>query len=240
VRTPVARSLHRQQEVQEVETMTVRATVPESIPLPTPATGSDVPVEAALARRRSLRDFADQALSLAHAGQLLWAAQGVTEPEGGRTAPSAGALYPLDAWLVANRVEELRPGLYRYEAASHRLWVHLWGDLAITLGHAALDQSWVGRAPALIVLTAVYSRTMAKYGQRARRYVHLEAGHAAQNVYLQAQSLGLGVTEVGAFDDDEIRRLLRLPHDTKPLVLLPAGHAQSATPGGLPVTGRLR
>lgn len=216
--------------------MTMRATVPESIPLTLPATGSDVPIEAALAGRRSVRDFSEQGLSLADVGQLLWAAQGVTDPEGARTAPSAGALYPLDAWLVANRVDGLRPGLYRYDAASHRLWTHLWGDLAITLGHAAAGQAWVARAPAVIVLTAAYSRTTPRYGPRARRYVHLEAGHAAQNVYLQAQSLGLGVTEVGAFDDDEVRRLLRLPHDTRPLVLLPAGHPQSGISDGDPVT----
>lgn len=220
--------------------MTMRATVPESISLPMPATGSDVPVEAALARRRSVREFAEQGLTLANAGQLLWAAQGVTDPEGARTAPSAGALFPLDAWLVANRVDTLQAGLYRYEPGSHRLWVHLWGDLAITLGHAAAGQAWIARAPAVIVVTATYSRMTPKYGQRARRYVHLEAGHAAQNVYLQAQSLGLGVTEVGAFDDDEVRRLLRLPHDTRPLVLLPAGHPQPAVPDGRPVPSQFR
>ncbi len=204
--------------------MTMRATIAEAVPLPMPATGSDVPVEAALAERRSVRDFNEQSLSLANVGQLLWAAQGVTDPEGGRTAPSAGALYPLDAWLVADRVDGLESGFYRYEGASHRLWTHLWGDLAMTLGHAAEGQSWISRAPAVILLTAAYSKTARKYGQRARRYVHIEAGHAAQNVCLQAQSLGLGTTVVGAFDDDEVRRLLRLPHDAKPLVLLPVGH----------------
>jgi len=204
--------------------MTMRATIAEAIPLPMPATGSDLPVEAALAQRRSVREFKEQALSLAQVGQLLWAAQGVTDGEGGRTTPSAGALYPLDAWLVATRVDGLEPGFYRYEGAAHRLWTHLWGDLAMTLGHAAEGQAWVARAPAVILLTAAYSRTSRKYGQRARRYVHMEAGHAAQNVYLQAQSLGLGTTVVGAFEDDEVRRLLRLPQDARPLTLMPIGH----------------
>jgi SagB-type dehydrogenase family enzyme len=208
----------------EVTIMTMRATIGEAIPLPMPATGSDVPVEAALAQRRSVRDFTEQALSLADVGQLLWSAQGVTDLEGARTTPSAGALYPLDAWLVASRVKGLEPGFYRYEAASHRLWTHLWGDLAMTLGHAAEGQTWMARAPVVIVLTAAYSRTTRKYGQRARRYVHMEAGHAAQNVYLQSQTLGLGATEIGAFDDDEVRRLLRLPQDARPLALIPVGH----------------
>ena len=204
--------------------MTMRATIAEAIPLSMPASGSDVPVEAALAQRRSVREFADKALSLSEVGQLLWAAQGVTAADGARTAPSAGALYPLDAWVVANRVDKLEAGFYRYDGASHRLWTHLWGDLAMTLGHATEGQAWVARAPAVIVLTAAYSRTARKYGKRARRYVHMEAGHAAQNVYLQALPLGLGTTAVGAFDDDEVRRLLRLPHDLKPLILMPVGH----------------
>ena len=160
---------------------------------------------------------------LAAAGQLLWAAQGVTSSAGERTAPSAGALYPLEVYLVAGSVDVLPAGVYRYRPQKHALRVHLAGDRRRELGEAALGQTAVSKAPAVLVVVALYARTARKYGVRAERYVHIEAGHVAQNVYLQAQVLGLGTVIVGAFEDDAVRSALELPQTESPLALLPVG-----------------
>ena len=193
------------------------------ISLPAARLDGEVSVEAALARRRSLREFAAGPLELAAVSQLLWAAQGITDPAGLRTAPSAGALYPLEVYLVAGAVAELSPGIYRYEPRRHRLVLHAPGDARRALARAALGQDWLGEAPAILALAGVYQRTARKYGERAARYVPMEVGHAAQNVYLQAVTLGLGTTMVGAFRDGEVSRALALPEEAKPLSLLPVG-----------------
>jgi SagB-type dehydrogenase family enzyme len=193
------------------------------IALPEPARDGALPVERAIAERRSRRAFAPEPLSLAAVSQLLWAAQGVTDPEGRRTAPSAGALYPLEVYLVAGAVSGLQAGVYRYDPRRHRLLLHSEGDARPALVHAALRQEWLGEAPAIVLLAAVYERSARKYGERAARYVHMEVGHAAQNVYLQAQALGLGTTMVGAFRDGELARVAGLPGEVKPLGLLPVG-----------------
>src|SRR3970282_526875 len=166
--------------------------------------------EAILRKRRSVREFGASSLSLAAAGQLLWAAQGVTSSAGERTAPSAGALYPLEVYLVAGSVDVLPAGVYRYRPQKHALRVHLAGDRRRELGEAALGQTAVSKAPAVLVVVALYARTARKYGVRAERYVHIEAGHVAQNAYLQAQVLGLGTVIVGAFEDDAVRSALEL------------------------------
>lgn len=178
---------------------------------------------AILEKRRSVREFAHCSLSLEAAGQLLWAAQGVTSPSGGRTAPSAGALYPLETYWVAGRVEGLAAGVYRYRAQGHSLRTHTVGDRRRELANAALGQTAALEAPAVLVLAALYARTARKYGVRAERYVHIEVGHAAQNVYLQAQALGLGTVIIGAFDDDAVRGALELAEHEAPLALLPVG-----------------
>jgi SagB-type dehydrogenase family enzyme len=196
----------------------------QGLELPEPRLDGDVSLEASIRERRSVREFSDRPLSLADAGQLLWAAQGVTSRDGGRTAPSAGALYPLELYLVAGNVESLPAGLYRYEPRVHRLQHLVDGDLRKALGQAALGQAWVRRAPAVLVIAAVYERSERKYGQRARRYARIETGHVAQNVYLQAVALGLGTVIVGAFEDAEVRQVLGLPADHAPLALMPAGH----------------
>jgi SagB-type dehydrogenase family enzyme len=192
-------------------------------PLPEPRRDGEVAVERALALRRSVREFGPEPLPLSAVSQLLWAAQGVTHPDGLRTAPSAGALYPLEVYLVAGAVLGIDPGVYRYDPRRHRLSLQSEGDARAGVAEAALDQEWVAEAPAIIVLAAVYERTGRKYGHRAERYVHMEAGHAAQNVYLQAAALGLGTTMVGAFRDEQLVRVLRLPKHTEPLGLLPVG-----------------
>jgi len=210
--------------------LSIRAMGGEAMPsdeadvaLPAPSVEGEIPVERALALRRSVREFAPGSLSLSAVSQLLWAAQGVTDPAGLRTAPSAGALYPLEVYLVAGAVAGLRPGLYRYDPGRHRLIFASGGDLRGRVARAASNQQWVAEAPAIVVLAAHYQRTTRKYGERAERYVHMEAGHAAQNVYLQAAALRLGTTMVGAFHDEKLARVLDLPDRAKPLGLLPVG-----------------
>lgn len=187
-------------------------------PLPTPAVSGDVSLEAALAGRRSVREFSDRPLAAAELGQLLWAAQGITDPRGYRTAPSAGALYPLEIYVVT------AGGLYHYQPARHALAVVGGSDVRQALYEAALRQEAVSRAPAVFVIAAVYERTAVKYGaERSPRYVHLEAGHAAQNVLLQAVALGLGAVPIGAFDDGAIQEAMGLPAEEQPLYLIPVG-----------------
>ncbi len=184
------------------------------------------PYEDLLWRRRAVRAFMSEALSLQHCAQLLWAAQGISDPTGLRTAPSAGARYPLEVLLVVGQVTGLDTDIYRYEPAGHALTAHMGGDQRAALAKAALGQGWVAQGAVVLVITAVYQRTARKYGhERAPRYVHLEAGHAAQNVCLECTALGLGTVPVGAFDDDAVKRVLRLPDEFEPLYLLPVGYA---------------
>jgi SagB-type dehydrogenase family enzyme len=181
------------------------------------------PVERLIARRRSVREFSGEALSLAELGRLLWAAQGITDETGLRTAPSAGALYPLELAVAAGRVTGLPPGLYRYRPQTHSLKSAAPGDVRTALARAALGQSCIATAAAVVVFAAVIDRCADKYGERAFRYVSIEVGHAAQNVCLVAEALGLGTVVVGAFDDDAVRRSLRLAGDETPLTLMPLG-----------------
>lgn len=196
----------------------------QRIRLPEPDTEGTVSVEEAVAGRRSVRDFSSRALSLEDVSQLVWAAQGVTGESGKRAAPSAGALYPVELYVVAGRVEGLEPGAYRYRPWRHELERVGTGDLRARLARAALNQRWVEEAPAVLVIAAVYERTSAKYGGRARRYVHMEVGAVAENVYLQAEARGLGTVLVGAFHDDRVADVLGLPDDHRPLGLMPVGH----------------
>ena len=187
-------------------------------PLPAPDTAGEMSLEEALAARRSVREFEARALTEAELGQLLWAAQGTTDGRGYRTAPSAGALYPLEVYVAT------ADGLFRYEVDRHALAVVRRADLRPALHEAALGQAAVGRAPAVFVIAAVYERTAAKYGaERSPRYVHLEAGHAAQNLLLQAVALGLGAVSIGAFDDAGVQQALGLPEEEQPLYLIPVG-----------------
>jgi SagB-type dehydrogenase family enzyme len=178
---------------------------PAGLALPAPRTLGPTALEAALAQRRSLRSFAATPLTVAEAGQLLWAAQGQTGAEGRRTAPSAGATYPLVLYLVAGRVDGVAAGVYRYRPQGHSLVPVASGDVLARVAAAARGQSWLARAPALVVVAAEPSRTAARYGARADRYVAIETGAAAQNLLLQATALGLGGTLVGAFDEAALR-----------------------------------
>lgn len=179
-------------------------------------------LEQALAQRRSVREFAVAPLALEELAQLAWAAQGATGG-GHRTAPSAGALYPLELSVMVGNVAGLAPGIYRYEPDGHRLALVVKGDRRAQVAAAAFAQGWVAEAPAIFVIAAVARRTTAKYGKRGVRYVHMEAGHAGENLLLQATALGLGATVVGAFDDDKVKTVALLPDDASALSLIPVG-----------------
>lgn len=209
---------------EPVQTTTEPEIESEPIDLPDPVLESDMSLEAAIKRRRSIRDFKDTALPLKSVGQILWAAQGITEPvRGFRAVPSAGALYPLEVYLVAGRVEGLPAGVYRYLPATHQLVLVTEGDRRSQVSAAALSQQWVIDAPASIFIAGVHARTEAVYGNRARIYVYMEAGHAGQNISLQAVSLGMGSVPIGAFHDREIAAAIGMPADESPLYLFPIG-----------------
>ena len=196
------------------------------IPLPAPVLEGKISVEEALLERRSVRDYSAKPLDMTEISQLLWAAQGITHPRGFRTAPSAGGLYPLEIFLLAGDVTDLEPGVYRYRPDGHELHLVHEGDHRKELSQAALNQSAVSEAPAVIVIAAVYERTKVKYRERGVQYVHIEAGCASENIYLQAVSLGLGTVFIGAFHDDDIRKVLQLEADEKPLGLMPVGRLE--------------
>ena len=191
--------------------------------LPQPEKRSETSLEEAISIRRSVREYKDEPLSLKEVSQILWSAQGITSSGGGRTAPSAGALYPLEVYLVARKVAGIEPGIYHYLPREHKLSKVLEGDISAELAQAALSQTFIKEAAANLVITAFFARTTGKYGERGVRYVHMEAGHAAQNVYLQAQSLKLGTVTIGAFSDEEVKKLLRLPEEETPLYIMPLG-----------------
>ena len=195
----------------------------EIVALPEPSRTGSTSLEQLLAQRRSIRDYQTSALGLTDIGQLLWAAQGITHKQGLRAAPSAGTLYPLELYVVTGHIEGLAQGVYHYDPGHHQLMKTSDGDLRDALTRAALSQGWIKQASAIIVFTADYKRTTRKYGNRGKRYAHIEAGHAAQNLFLQSGSLGLATVVVGAFNDDEVGGVLRLPADLQPLLLMPVG-----------------
>ena len=171
---------------------------PDARPLPPPRHEGSISLEETLAARRSVRDYTNDPLTWEEIGQLLWSMQGLTREWGGRTAPSAGALYPLETYVVTAE------GLYHYQPAGHQVTANPQLGLRQALWEVGLKQDWIRLAPAVFVIAAVYERTSRKYGQRAARYVHMEAGHAAENLLLQAVALGLGGVVVGAFHDDRV------------------------------------
>ncbi len=193
------------------------------ISLPEPAYDSDTSIEEALLARRSIRDYKEGALTLKELGQLLWAMQGITDPGGKRTAPSSGALYPLEIYVVVGDVEGVDAGVYRYRPESHGLVKTLDSDRRKDLTRAASNQSSVSQGAADIVITVVYERVTKKYGERGIMYTHLEAGHAAQNLCLQVAALKLGTVTIGAFDNGDVKKVLDLPGDEEPIYILPVG-----------------
>jgi len=188
------------------------------VELPQPSL-SGLTVEQAIQARRSIRRYGERPLSLEQLSQLTYAAQGITGFSGNRplrATPSAGALYPIELYLAVHRVTDLDPGLYHYLPESHALERIRRGDLRDDLVSGCLGQSFVGRANVMFIMTAVFDRTTRRYGKRGERYIHMEAGHISQNLYLQATSLGLGSVAVGAFRDEDLNHLLDLdsPEET--------------------------
>ena len=170
-----------------------------------------------------MREFSNDPLELSQIAQLLWATQGITGGEAHRTAPSAGGLYGLELYVVTANVNGLPAGIYKYEILTHELVSLIEGDTRQRLFRSALEQTSILQAAAIFVLAGVYDRISAKYGERGIRYTHMEAGHAAQNLLLQAVALGLGAVLVGAFDDAKVKRVLGLSKKEMPLYLIPVG-----------------
>lgn len=218
---------------------------PNLIQLPAVRLDGPVSVEEALAERRSIRNYGAETLTLDELGQVLWSAQGVTHPieqaaegfqwewRGGfRTAPSAGALYPLEIYVVVGHVYGLKPAVYRYVPVEHALELAAPGDLRAPLSQAAHGQRVISTPPAVLVIAGVVARTAAKYGERAEQYVLLEAGAAAENVFLQCESLDLATVIVGAFVDEEVKEVLHLTEEEEAYVLMPIGrrHPTGSSP----------
>jgi SagB-type dehydrogenase family enzyme len=195
----------------------------DRVKLPTPRYRSDASIEEAMLRRRSVREYSESSLSLSEISQLLWAAQGITHQNGSRTTPSAGALFPLEVYVVAGRVDDLPSGVYRYEPHGRELVLVMSGDKREDLYLATIEQECVRVGAAAIIIAAVNERTTQKYGERGIRYICMEAGHAAQNVYLQASSLDLGTVVVGAFQDERVKKVLQMPAKESPLYIMPVG-----------------
>jgi len=204
------------------------------IKLPSPQLKGKVSLEETILRRRSVRRYRREPLDLHQLSQLLWSAQGTTGTRGFRAAPSAGATYPLEIFVVVGKQgviaseaeqapEELQAGIYHYEADSHSLSLHKPTDLRPDLARATLDQEFIIDAPVDIVICALYHRTSYRYGRRGERYVHIEVGHAGENIHLQAVALGLATVEVGAFHDEEVRKILGVDEQIKPLYIMPVG-----------------
>lgn len=196
----------------------------EIIKLPEPRYDSETSIEEALSKRRSIRAYKSEPLALAEVSQLLWAAQGITSTARGfRTAPSAGALYPLEVYVVIGNVESVTKGVYKYKPHTHELVKVRDKDVRKELAAAARRQTCIGAGSIVIVFSAVYERTTQKYGDRGIKYVHVEVGHAAQNIFLQAVALDLGTVAVGAFKDDKVKNILNMPDEEHPLYLMPVG-----------------
>ena len=164
-----------------------------------------------LKRRKSIRTFSTKPLSKVDLAFLLWTSTGIQRTEHGyefRTAPSAGALYPIETYIAANNIEDIEKGLYHYNIKKHLLEEMKLGNFGNKLAHAALDQQMCADASAVFIWTAIFRRSKWKYSQRAYRYIYLDAGHIAQNLALAATTINCGSCECGAFFDDELNSIL--------------------------------
>ena len=195
--------------------------------LPPPKTIGLITVEEALEQRRTVRAYQSRSLTLNQLSQLLWAAQGLTGDSGyKRAAPSAGALYPMDVYAVLGRnsIAQMEAGVYRYEPKKHALSEIARQDVKDAVAKAALRQMWTAKAPVNLIITAEYRRVTGKYHQRGERYAMIEAGHIGQNIFLQAEALGLKAGIVGAFRDHALKRVLKIPPSHEPLMIMPVGY----------------
>lgn len=196
----------------------------KTISLPQPHVTGDISVEETLQNRRSIREYSDARLTLQEIARLAWSAQGITdEASGFRTAPSAGATFPVEIYLLITGIPECEDGVYRYNNRNHSLEQKIEGDLRRELYEVSLRQPSITNAPVVMVITGVVQRTEQRYGQRALRYVYMEAGHVAQNVYLQGTALDIGTVVIGAFHDQSVSELMRLDEGEHPLYIMPLG-----------------
>ena len=204
--------------------------------LPSPKTKGGMSVEEALSGRRSHRSFSREAISDQDLSQILWAAYGVTKPvpeypmvRGGlRTAPSAGALYPLEIYVLVENVTNIEPGVYKYFPEGHKIIMVIDHNIKAELSAAAYNQTMIEVAPVCLFYTAVFKNSIARYGNRGRdRYICADLGHSAENVFLQAGALGLGTCPVGAFEDAKVKTVMQLPGEEEPLYIMPVGKFQS-------------
>ncbi|CAN2039522.1 putative nitroreductase MJ1384 [Candidatus Magnetomoraceae bacterium gMMP-15] len=194
---------------------------------PQPRIEKNFSLEETIKRRRTVRSFASKKLTLKHLSQLLWAAQGITDNMGfKRAAPSGGALYPMDIYAVAgtDSVDGLKAGVWHYEPKAHKISLVIEGDLRNKLAQASLSQMWMSEPPLNLVITAEYNRITIKYGQSGIRYAMIEAGHIGQNIFLMSEAQGLKAGIVGAFDDEDVIRILKLPRSHEPLLIMPVGY----------------
>jgi SagB-type dehydrogenase family enzyme len=204
---------------------------PFTYTLPDPDLKGSRPFEEVLSRRRSRRSFTGNAVSAQEISQILWAANGISEAPDHprkerklRTTPSAGATYPLELYLLAGNITGIDPGVYRHHPSGHRLIRIIDRDIKTEMASAALDQDMIETAPACLFFSAVYHRSTKVYGRRgSERYVCMDLGHSAQNVYLQAEALHLGTCAIGAFNDFAVARLMQLPDHETPLYIMPIG-----------------
>ncbi len=191
--------------------------------LPEPILKGTLSVEEAIVSRRTVRSFAKRPLSLDEFSQLLWSAYGITEGFK-RTVPSAGALYPMDIYAAVGLVNDVKAGIYHYIPEEHGISLILKGDMRSSIAEASLFQMWMADAPVLFIITVEYHRITIKYGERGIRYALMEAGHIAQNLFLQAEALGLGAGIVGAFHDDKLLKITDIPKSHYPLLIMPIGY----------------
>ncbi len=194
-----------------------------TVKMPQPQYESQSSLESTILKRRSVRNYADEPLTLSIISQLLWAAQGITHPRGFRTAPSAGALYPLEIYIIAGKVTNLDAGIYKYKPRGHELLKIIEGDKRTELYRVALRQRPIKDAPVILVFCAVYKRTTGKYRKRGIRYILIEIGHSSQNVCLQAVSLDLGTVTLGAFNDKKVSEVIGCKENEHPLYIMPIG-----------------
>lgn len=193
----------------------------DSIALLQPAKKGGISVEEAILKRRSIRRYSKKPLNLREISQILWSAYGVTSSRGYRAAPSAGATYPMEIYILVINAEDIEPGLYRYNYENHSINFCKNIESFKPFVSAALGQDFVYEASINIIITAEFSRTTSIYGNRGNRYVWMEAGHIAENISLQAESLGLGTVVIGAFYDDELKKFLNIKEE--PLCIMPVG-----------------
>ncbi len=195
----------------------------ELLDLPAPLENSGMGLEEALRNRRSVRSYSEDPITIQQLSQLLWAAQGITTERGFRTAPSAGATFPLEIFVAVNQMNELSTGLYHYLPHENKLTFLRSEDLSMPLYQACLSQSMLLDASVTIIFAAFTERTTSRYGERGMRFIHNEVGHASQNVHLQAAALDLGTVVIGAYRDEEVENILQLDGSPRVLYLMPIG-----------------